>query len=227
MTARRRRTLVIALGLFSSVGTLGGFMALMAFDDSPGVAAGAPVRWPANSSLPFEPNRPLLLVFIHPLCSCTSATVAELSTLWNLPEGIRMPQTVFVAVEPADSGDHPLSGRAAWFGKVSMLPGAKIVRDAGGVEARRFHADTSGYVLLYGGKGALLFQGGVTGSRGHEGDNLGLAQLRTALSAQGPVSASARARTSPVFGCSLASGEFWLDALERQFRSLWSAQWNS
>jgi hypothetical protein len=136
-----------------------------------------------------------------------------------------MPEIVFVAAEPSDggSGDFPASSQSSWFGKVSALPGARVVRDAGGVEARRFHADTSGYVLLYGRDGALLFQGGVTGSRGHEGDNFGLSQLRTALSARGTVAISAHARTSPVFGCSLASGQFWLDALKRQFRRIRSA----
>ena len=228
MTTRCRRALTIALGLFSSAATVAGFAALMAFDESPGTAAGAPVQWPANTRLASRPGRPLLLVFIHPLCSCTGATVAELATLWNLPEGVRMPETVFVAVEPSDAsdgghGDYPVSSRASWFGKVSALPGTKVVRDAGGVEARRFHAGTSGYVLLYGSNGALLFQGGVTGSRGHEGDNLGLSQLRTALSAGDLAPVNARVRTSPVFGCSLASTEFWLDALKRQFRSIWSA----
>jgi hypothetical protein len=228
MTARYRRALVIALGLFSSAATVAGFVALTAFDESPGVAAGAPVQWPANTSLAFQPDRPRLLVFIHPLCSCTGATVAELAKLWNLPAGVRMPETVFVAAEPSEGGrgDYPVSSQASWFGKwfgkVSSLPGATVVRDAGGVEARRFHADTSGYILLYGSNGALLFQGGVTGSRGHEGDNLGLSQLRMALSGAGLAPVNAHARTSPVFGCALAAKEFWLDALKRQFRSIGS-----
>jgi hypothetical protein len=76
-----------------------------------------------------------------------------------------------------------------------------MVRDRGGVEAKRFGARTSGEVLLYSAVGRLLFFGGITGSRGHEGDNYGLTSLASFLTAT--PSESAVTAGSPVFGCAL------------------------
>ena len=52
-----------------------------------------------------------------------------------------------------------------------------MLRDDDGAEARRFGAETSGQTLLYDEHGALLFSGGITGARGHAGDNAGRASL--------------------------------------------------
>jgi hypothetical protein len=80
------------------------------------------------------------------------------------------------------------------------LEGAHAVWDEDGREARRFGARTSGYTLLYGTGGELLFGGGVTGSRGHQGDNDGLDQLVAALDSGRPAPVPGR-----VFGCALGS----------------------
>jgi hypothetical protein len=74
--------------------------------------------------------------------------------------------------------------------------------DEGGVEARGFAARASGDVLLYSPAGKLLFQGGITGSRGHEGDNYGLSRLADLLAV--PAAESAIPVTSRIFGCELA-----------------------
>jgi hypothetical protein len=72
------------------------------------------------------------------------------------------------------------------------------VRDVDGLEARSFGAATSGQTLLYDKRGALLFSGGITGARAHQGDNVGRRSL-VALLNGGP---NERPGTS-VFGCSL------------------------
>jgi hypothetical protein len=70
--------------------------------------------------------------------------------------------------------------------------------DEDGFEAKRFGAKTSGQVVLYAPKGALLFSGGITVSRGHQGSNPGLESLITCLTQSNPD------RTPwPVFGCLL------------------------
>ena len=46
-------------------------------------------------------------------------------------------------------------------------------QDISGDEARRFGAATSGEALLYSPSGKLLFHGGITPSRGHEGGSVG------------------------------------------------------
>ena len=83
----------------------------------------------------------------------------------------------------------------------SSIPGVEVREDVDGVEAARFGAETSGEVVLYSPRGRLLFRGGITGVRGHEGDNLGLQRLIAALSsASSPPAAVAE---SQVFGCAL------------------------
>ena len=53
------------------------------------------------------------------------------------------------------------------------FPGVSVSSDQEGFEAKNFQSTTSGYVLLYDANGRLLFQGGITGSRGHSGENSG------------------------------------------------------
>ena len=57
--------------------------------------------------------------------------------------------------------------------KAGRIPGLERRIDKGGVEARRFGALVSGYTVLYDASGKLLFEGGVTGSRGQVGANVG------------------------------------------------------
>ena len=69
--------------------------------------------------------------------------------------------------------------------------------DAGGGESRRFGALTSGHVLLYGRDGRLLYNGGVTGGRGHEGANAGLSLAEKLLRSGGEPA------SQPIYGCAL------------------------
>lgn len=78
------------------------------------------------------------------------------------------------------------------------IPGVNVLKDSYGVEARLFNAATSGQTILYNTHGQLLFSGGVTGSRGHFGDNAGQGAIVSILNAEVPE----RTETS-VFGCPL------------------------
>ena len=62
----------------------------------------------------------------------------------------------------------------------------------------RFGAHVSGQVMVYDKEGKLVFQGGITESRGQMGDNAG----RSAIEAQVNRGSSDRDRTL-VFGCPL------------------------
>jgi hypothetical protein len=77
------------------------------------------------------------------------------------------------------------------------IPGVNVSTDDG-AEALRFRSETSGQVALYSAGGRLLFSGGITGSRGHFGDNDG----RTAIESLLAGGKAARTET-PVFGCPL------------------------
>jgi len=73
-----------------------------------------------------------------------------------------------------------------------------VLRDEDGAEAARFGAATSGTVALYR-DGKLLFNGGITPARGHEGDSFGKERLVSLLT-----TGKADRNDAPVFGCSLS-----------------------
>jgi len=207
LTDRRRRSIAIALSILSAVVTLPGLLALVAFDDAPGVALAAPGEWPRGSGLERHADRAELLVFVHPFCTCTDATIAELARLeTSQPTESGVPAVTFVAFRPRG---YAASEQSSLAQRVNAVTGARLVWDEHGLEAARFGANTSGDVLLYGSGGGLLFHGGITGSRGHEGDNYGLTALRTAVARSGrAISGGAGyegvgSGVSPVFGCSL------------------------
>lgn len=79
------------------------------------------------------------------------------------------------------------------------IPDLDIVDDD--VETARFGALTSGQVLLYDAVGDLIFRGGITSARGHEGESVGnRAVLSVAL---GESHSDETPQTSAVFGCAL------------------------
>jgi hypothetical protein len=78
------------------------------------------------------------------------------------------------------------------------IPGVSIAADRGAALASRFSVSTSGHALLFSRRGELLFSGGITGSRGHSGDNCGRDAVISLLT-----TGTAECRTAHVFGCSL------------------------
>lgn len=168
---------------------------LWAYENTPGPAAAAPASWPADSRLT-RPQRPVLVLALHPQCPCSAATIAELARL--LAHAAVRPEVYAVFVASADADDDWVES-ATWRA-AAALPGVHVVRDTG-VEARRFGARVSGQLLAYDASGRLQFTGGITGSRGHEGDNAG----RTAIEAM--LAGRPHARSAFVFGCFLFNGE--------------------
>ena len=84
----------------------------------------------------------------------------------------------------------------------ARIPGVNVVADDNGIEARRFHAATSGQTALYDIDGRLLFSGGITSARAHEGDNAGRSAIVSLLKNQDSVPTE-----TAVFGCPLYSDE--------------------
>jgi hypothetical protein len=170
-------------------------MALMQYiSNSPGLAGATPLRWPAQSRIPLDAHGPTLVMFVHPHCPCTRATLGELERIMaqNCPGLGAHVIFVKVAGTPEDWTQTDL------WRKAIAIPGVCVHADNKGVEARNFHAETSGITFLYDPRGRLLFEGGITISRGHAGDNPG----RSALMALLEHNSSNRIHT-PVFGCPL------------------------
>lgn len=171
-----------------------GLGVLAQYDGAPGAAAQAPPEWPAATALRLDGTRPTLVMLLHPRCSCSRASIAELAELMAQAE--QSPRLYIVFIKPGGTPAH-WEDTDLWRAATGIA-GATIVTDAEGVEAARFGAETSGQTFLYDASGRLLFSGGTTGARGHRGDNAGRASILALLNEQRPARASWY-----VFGCSL------------------------
>src|SRR5690606_19845779 len=58
-----------------------GLFGLLRYGHAPGAAGLAPAAWPDDCGLARAPDRPTLLLFAHPRCPCTVASVHELARL--------------------------------------------------------------------------------------------------------------------------------------------------
>lgn len=84
--------------------------------------------------------------------------------------------------------------------QAKAIPGVTAVLDRGGSLARAFDAKTSGQVFLFRPDGALAFAGGITASRGHDGESRGLHAVEDFL-----LDGKMQTGHTPVFGCSLVN----------------------
>ncbi len=165
---------------------------LARYSETPGRSDSAPVDWPANSQLARHGHLPTLVIFAHPRCPCTRATIGELALIMAAcPDKL---QAYVLFSKPADAA-------ADWeqtdlWRSAEAIPGVEVMVDPEDVEARRFHASTSGQAMLFDPAGKLLFSGGITKARGHSGDNLGRDAIVERIRGQ----TMELART-PVFGC--------------------------
>lgn len=172
MRARRKplTRFAIAIGALLWIASIvAGTRALIRYQAQPGAPAAAPQQWPVDAGLERNPGGPTLLVFAHPQCPCTRATLGELDRIAARTEGRVHLVVVFLAVDGFAEG----WTKSAMWAQATGIPGVAVVADPGGGIARRFGAKTSGQTLLYGTDGALLFAGGITAARGHAGDNRG------------------------------------------------------
>jgi len=79
---------------------------------------------------------------------------------------------VFVRPDAEDRGDDSSLLRIA-----TAIRGTEVFADETGRETELFGALTSGETFLYSPEGRLLFHGGITFGRSHEGDNPGISAI--------------------------------------------------
>jgi hypothetical protein len=187
-----------ALAIVFWLGGLGlGVKTLWAYKTAPGVAGSPPAAWPAESRIR-PANVPTLVMLVHPKCPCTRASLTELSVLMEKLGGRLSAYVLFLRPDGVPAGWE----RTDTWQTASNIPGVSLVRDDGGVEAARFGAVTSGQTMLYDPSGRLLFSGGITGVRGHPGDNAGSRRILSLVE-----SGAADRDRSLVFGCSLLNDD--------------------
>jgi hypothetical protein len=185
------RTVVCAVWLLA-IGVAG--TAMFRYESAAGRAGETPETWPSNTKVPLSQSKPTLLMFAHPKCPCTRASIEQLNQLLGRQSERVATRVLFF--EPAGF-DSNWTRTSSWEA-VSRIPSVNVLTDLDGEEARRFGAETSGYVLLFNPRGQLLFRGGITAGRGQAGDNAGVQLIASALAGS-----SLKTKQTPVYGCSL------------------------
>ena len=192
-TKRILATSIFAIGWIAAV--VFGLRILFQYENTPGRIGALPRVWPETRIVPAT-DRPTLVMLAHPRCPCTAASVGELAQIMARLQGKVAAYVLLVSPKNADRAWDDTSLRHS----AESIPGVTVVFDIDGAEARRFGAETSGHTLLFASDGKLLFSGGITGSRGHAGDNAGESAIISLVNNQEPP----RTRTL-VFGCALAN----------------------
>ena len=178
----RRAALVSAVVVWCGLVGLG-LREMFAYATTRGDAATTPERWPDDTNLERGAGATVVM-FVHPSCPCSRASLAELATIDTAKATV-----IVVFAGPEVSG-------SAWD---AASHDKRVVDD--GSEAARFGARTSGYTVVYDRDGTLRFAGGITGSRGHTGANVGTDTVRQILAG-----ATNTLTSHPVFGCPIGGG---------------------
>ena len=185
----------------------GGVFALAKHSATPGRPAGSQAGPLAPVVSEAASGQMTLVMFVHPQCPCSAASVEELSQLMaRCGPRVNASVVVFQSTDESEAWNH-----STIWARASGITGVNVRPDPDGAVAKQAGARTSGQVFLYGTDGALLFSGGITGSRGHVGNNDGLDALTELVLGErspGPWHA-----TGPVFGCALESTPERGDAL--------------
>lgn len=151
-------------------------------------------NWPRFSNLNCSRQYKTLILFVHPKCPCTNASLIELRHLIERGDGEKDVKIVFFV--PQDSGEDWIEEDKLML--ASAVPRAEIVYDYDGKEMRIFGAVTSGLLYIFSKNKKLLYSGGITAGRGHQGDNPGLDQC-IAILAQ--AESNEDCSKGAVFGC--------------------------
>lgn len=173
---------------------LTGTLLMAQYSQTAGVVGTPPERWPETSRVHRDPGLSNLVVFLHPRCPCSRATLGELERLMARCQGLLSAQVWFLQPEGRDED----WVKTDLWPVAAAIPGVQVDVDHAGDVAQLFQAATSGQTLLYDTSGSLVFQGGITLARGHAGDNPGRDAIECFVKQKISLSAS-----TPVFGCAL------------------------
>lgn len=185
---------VLALGVVWVAAVCCGLAVLVDYATTPTDGDDPARHWPERSRLPPPAGRPVLVMFAHPRCACTRASLGELALIMTRCRHSVTTHVLFLRPE----------GAAADWWKTDLwdsagsIPGVSVATDEQGAEAKLFGATVSGETLLYDREGRLIFNGGITGARGHFGDNDGRRAVVDLIEGR-----SAPRAAGLVFGCAL------------------------
>jgi hypothetical protein len=149
---------------------------------------------PANEEAMEASSHFQVKLFAHPHCPCTRASLEQFGeSLTRFPADVQA-EIIFVTAGLAES-EIASSPRVL---QARELPRAQVRFDATGEEAKRWGATVSGEVLAFDARGRLVFRGGITSGRGHQGGSTGQVELENIVNGRSPGPCA-----TPVFGCHL------------------------
>jgi hypothetical protein len=187
-----RQAVLAAVAGFWVLAVAIGALAGLKYAGTPGRLAAPPDEWPANVLTRSSSAKQTLLIFLHPECPCSHATVEELARLMAMRGGL---EALVIFFDPSGV---PEWRRSDLHDSARRIPGVQVIQDRDGFIGQHFGARTSGQVLLYDSRGLLLFNGGITATRGHIGPNDGFDAIVAVVHGEVPT-----VRKTPVFGCAL------------------------
>ena len=144
------------------------------------------------TQLKISEQKPTLIAFLHAKCPCSKASIHEINRL--LASHSKELKTIFVFGKE-EGLNLDWVKESDLYKEAQQMP-VEIIIDTNNQEAKAFKAQTSGKVFLISPQRKILFQGGVTASRGHEGDNLGINAIQDILNGK-----EAKVDFQPSFGC--------------------------
>lgn len=183
-----------------------GFIAIEKYVFTPAIKTPPCIDWPKDSTLSLTPRSNTLLLFAHPYCPCSQASLKELHRmLANLNER-QQPSVSIIFFKPGQ--DVAYWKRTPLWVLAKRIQKAHILFDIDGKEASRFKVTTSGQIVVYRPNGTLLYNGGITGGRGHEGENSAEDKLLSLLKeplqkTPNTIKISQKNYQMPTFGCQL------------------------
>lgn len=169
-----------------------GMIALSDYSTRPCEPGQVATQWPATTALKLSATKPTVVMLLHPKCVCSKASISELARAF--PDGTRRVEFKALFYQPAGRDEDWV--RTNHWKRLTTLDQEAPVVDREGLEAKRFGVQTSGHVLVYTPAGQLVFSGGISNGRGHEGDNPGRQALVAAVNGS-----ETSQRDFAVFGC--------------------------
>lgn len=188
------RWLPAAFSVLWCAGIAAGSVVLWKYENTPSASFEVPKEWPSASRIPIRSGKPTLVMFAHPHCPCTSASLGELARLLARHDGIARVHVLFYKPR----GASPDWMHTSLWREAAGIPGVELDSDENGNEAKRFGAGSSGFVVLYDTAGRLCYSGGITAERGHSGDSNGGSAIAAILESR-----VAATSAMPAFGCSI------------------------
>lgn len=186
------RRLYLAVTSAWAVTVAAGLIVLFRHAAQPGAPGMPAFCRPETAQVSYPPGSAHLVMFAHPRCPCTAASLNELARILARCGGRLHADVLFYRPE----GSSESWAQTGLWRTAESLPGVRVKGDVGGSEAARFGVVTSGHILLFAPDGLRLFSGGITAARGHEGDNDGADAVVRLFTKAGPAPS-----VHAVFGC--------------------------